>query len=52
MNVQPKPSFDDCLPDSRLSSRMAGDPGGARAPRTWTARDPWPIELEVDPWRP
>jgi hypothetical protein len=59
MNVQPKPSpFDDCtmprhgahaaasLPDRRL-------PRGPRSPASgWASTESWPLELEVEPWRP
>lgn len=49
MNVQPKPS-PDCHPMTPPmrgpEAQPARQPGGPRAFATW------PVELEVDPWRP
>ncbi|MFA5943255.1 MAG: hypothetical protein WC876_02185 [Candidatus Thermoplasmatota archaeon] len=51
MNVQPKPSHDDdCtmvpgIPEhSTVAQRRV--PSGPRSPLTW------PVEFEVEPWRP
>jgi hypothetical protein len=53
MNVQPKLSQpDDCtmIPPEAHERRV---PGGPRSFATWPARDEaWPVEFEVEPWRP
>ena len=51
MNVQPKPSFDEDSPitDEAQERRV---PGGPRAYTTWPRPEVWPVELEVEPWRP
>ena len=49
MNVQPKPfPDDDCMPGEH-ERRV---PGGPRAYATWPRTEVWPVELEVEPWRP
>lgn len=54
MNVQPKQDSDDCtmtVPAAGAHGRRI--PGGPRAYSTWSLElQPWPVELEVGPWRP
>ncbi|MHB1262760.1 MAG: hypothetical protein ACYC2H_13715 [Thermoplasmatota archaeon] len=59
MNVQPKLSHDDPMalhPQATTmieSAQSRRQPGGPRAFNTWLATgETWPIEFEVEPWRP
>ena len=56
MNVQPKLSpFDDCqMPrpeetPAHLERRLASLPSLPKGPRAFVT---WPVEFEVEPWRP
>lgn len=53
MNVQPKLSIDDCTMPAASSTPLGAGPrpehrvpAGPRLPLTW------PVEFEVEPWRP
>lgn len=58
MNVQPKLSHDDPMalhPQAPAipPAHSRRQPGGPRAFSTWLAAgETWPIEFEVEPWRP
>lgn len=50
MNDQPKPTFaDDCtMPHGRARVPRPA----ARPDLTWPREEPWPLQLEAEPWRP
>lgn len=51
MNVQPKPfPEDDRMMTDEANERRV--PGGPRAYTTWPRAEVWPVEFEVEPWRP
>ena len=55
MNVQPKLSHDDPMPKSQATEAAHGrrQPGGPRRFSTrLDAEETWPVEFEVEPWRP
>ena len=52
MNVQPTPSA-DCMPRAGASHGPGRVPAFAPAPSLAASQlVPWPLELEVEPWRP
>ena len=53
MNVQPKPSI-DCMPGpgARTGPAFAHAHVAATAPPSSRLLAAWPVELEVEPWRP
>ena len=55
MNVQPKLQTPGPMPDADRAAApivsLRRQPGGPRRYATWEP-EPWPLELEVEPWHP